>query len=212
MAMATALWILVVVDDARLYLEDQQHGVVLMHGIVAVHGPVALEVAETEEERICFVELEPSDVLPCDLHGRYAVGIGATVAAVAGVPARVLEFGSIMVSAGNSAQNLVLFQMDMDGVLPVVSWVNENPIFGAVLLHGEAVHRAVGKLLVDDPLAVVAVEDEVARDARRHDAGQRIERGPRGGINAIVSGRGADLKLQTIGACAWGEDIASRPR
>src|SRR6266568_1526184 len=151
MAMATALWILVVVDDARLYLEDQQHGVVLMHGIVAVHGPVALEVAETEEERICFVELEPSDVLPCDLHGRYAVGIGATVAAVAGavsaatpsvaaVPARVLEFGSIMVSAGNSAQNLVLFQMDMDGVLPVVSWVNENPIFGAVLLHGEAVH------------------------------------------------------------------------
>src|SRR5712692_1477403 len=181
MAMAIGLGILVVINDAGLHLEHEQHGVIFVHRVVAVHGPVAFEIAEAEEERVRLVELEPGHVLPCDLHGWHAVCIGAAVAAIAAavsgtapsvatISTAALELVPAVEAAHDPTQDLVLLEMDVDGVLPVVAGIDKDPVFRAVLFHGEAVDGAVGKLVVDDPLAVATIEDEVPCDARRYDA------------------------------------------
>src|SRR6266567_2374468 len=107
-----------------------------------------------------------------------------------------------MVSARDPAQDLVFLQMNVDGVLPVVAGVDQNPVLCAVLRHCEAQLIAVSKLVVDDPLAVVAIKDEVPCDARRDDARQLIERRMCCRVNAIVADGGADPELDTI--CATG--------
>src|SRR5258706_12706786 len=87
----------------------------------------------------------------------------------------------------------MLFKMRVNGVLPIVPRVNEFPVFGAVLLYGEAKFVAVRKPIVDCPLSVVAVKLVVARDARRDDAGQLVELRLGGWVIVIVRNRGADL-------------------
>src|SRR3989475_12321774 len=130
-----------------------------MHGVVAVHGPVPLEVTEAEEQRVALVELESSDVLPRTLHvghpgelradsrataAKWAVGAGAR-----GNPASARETAAII----NPAQDPVLLQVDVDGVLPIVAGIDEDPVFGSVLLHrkaegvGAVRGVAVGKLV-----------------------------------------------------------------
>ena len=76
--------------------------------------------------------------------------------------------------------------MNVDGVLPVVARVDQDPVLRAVLRNGEAKFITIGKLIVDYPLAVIAVEDEVPRDARRDDAWKLIERRMRRRVNTIV--------------------------
>src|SRR5260370_34308054 len=93
-----------------------------------------------------------------------------------------------MVAARGPAQDLVLFQMDVDGVLPVVSRINDAPVFRTVLLYGEADRIAVHESVVDYPLAVAPIEDEVAGDQRRHHAGQRVEARPSGGRSGEAAG------------------------
>src|SRR5260370_27587116 len=102
-----------------------------------------------------------------------------------------------MVAARGPAQDLVLFQMDVDGVLRVVARINDAPVFRAVLLDGEADRIAVHESVVDYPLAVAPIEDEVARDQRRHDARKCIEAGPGGRINAAIRDRGANSEFHT---------------
>src|SRR2546426_1886329 len=194
-----------------------------MHGVVAVHGPVPLEVTEAEEQRVALVELESSDVLPRNLHvghpgelradsrataAKWAVGAGAR-----GNPASARETAAII----NPAQDAVLFQMDVDGVLPIVAGVNQHPVFGSVLLHrkaegvGAVRGVAVGKLVVDDPLPVIAVEHEVPRDARRDNAGQLVERRVGRRINTVVRHCGSNPELHTRDALARSEDVAGWP-
>src|SRR6266571_4135335 len=103
-----------------------------------------------------------------------------------------------MVSARDPAQDLMLLQMNVDRVLPVVAWVDQDPVLRAVLRNGEPQFVAVGKLIVDYPLAVIAVEDEVPRDARRDDARQLIERRMCRRVNTIVGYRAANSELDTI--------------
>src|SRR5690348_15235305 len=129
---------------------------------MAVHRPVSAEVAEAEEERIRLVELEPGHVLPGDLDGGHAVSVDAPVVAVAPVSASAISAGALALMtavepAHLPAQGLVLFQVDVDRMLPVIPRVDEHPVFGAVLFHRRSVDSAVRKLIVDDPLAVVAV-------------------------------------------------------
>ena len=119
--------------------------------------------------------------------------------------------------AGNSAQDLVLFEMDVDGVLPIVAGVNQHPVFGSVLLHrkAEGVRAvrgvAVGKLVVDDPLPVIAVEHEVPRDPRRDNAGQLVERRVGRRINTVVRHCGSNPELHARDALARSEDVAGWP-
>src|SRR6266568_432917 len=204
---------LFVICHVWLHLEEQHHGVIFVNGVVAVHGPIPLKVAEAGEEGVRLVELEPGDVLPGNLHGRHSVAVGAAVTAVAAaIPAAapsvaavssgILVFSTIMVSARDAAQDLVFLQMSVNGVLPVVTRVDENPVLSTVLRYGEAEFITVCELVVDDPLAVVAIKDEVPCDARRDDARQLIERRMRRRVNAIVGDGGADPKLHTI--CATG--------
>src|SRR5438552_3600838 len=54
---------------------------------------------------------------------------------------------------------LMLLQVDVDGVLPVAGRVDECPPLGRPLLHLEA-RREVEALAVDGPAAVLVVEDE----------------------------------------------------
>src|SRR5205085_784597 len=177
-AMAAGLRILVVVGHAGLHLEEQHHGVIFVHGVVAVHGPVPLEVAEAEEECGVLVELKPRDILARDL---YVGDAGPGGADAASTPAeRAVTRGvvigaaaaAVTASVDDPAQNLVFFKMDVNRVLPVIPRISQDPVLRAVLGDGEAQLVTVGEPVVDDPLAVVAVEDEVARDARRDDARQ----------------------------------------
>src|SRR5437764_2931684 len=103
-----------------------------------------------------------------------------------------------MSGARDSAQDPVFLQMNVDGVLPVVARVDQDPVLRAVLRYGEAKFVTVGELVVDNPLAVVAVKDEVPRDAWRDDAWQLIERRMRRRVNAIVGDGGADPELDAI--------------
>ena len=102
--------------------------------------------------------------------------------------------------------------MNVDGVLPVVAWIDQDPVFRAVLFHSEAELIAVRKFIIDYPLAIVAVENEVPRDARRNDAWQLIERRMRRRVNTIVGDGGADPELDAILAIGVspGKNVASR--
>src|SRR5258705_7728156 len=103
----------------------------------------------------------------------------------------------------------MLFKMRVNGMLPIVSGVNEFPILRTVLLDGEAKFVAVRKSIVDCPLSIVAVKPEVARDSRRNDTGQLVKLRMGGWVNAVIRYRGADLKLHTRCTLASGEDAAA---
>ena len=96
----------------------------------------------------------------------------------------------------------MLLEVDVDGVLPVVARVLDDPVLRGVLRHGEAQLVAARELVVDDPLAVVAVELEVARDARRDDRGQLVEGRMSRGVDAVVGRRRADAELDAGDALA----------
>jgi len=135
-------------------------------------GILAQPVTEAEEQRVALVELESSDVLPRNLHvghpgelradsrataAKWAVGAGAR-----GNPASARVTASIV----TSAQDAVLFQMDVNGVLPIAPGIGEYPVFGAVLRYREAEFITVREPVINNPLAIVAVELEVPHDAR----------------------------------------------
>ena len=103
----------------------------------------------------------------------------------------------------------MLFKMRVDGVLPIITRVNEFPIFGAVLLYGEAKFIAVREPIVDCPLSVVAVKPEVACDSRCDDAGQLVKLRVSRRINAGIRHRGTNLELHTISTLAPGENVAA---
>ncbi len=108
------------------------------------------------------------------------------------------------------AQDLVFLQMDVNGMLPVAARVDNRPVLGAVLRHREAEDVAVGKLIIDNPLAVLAVKDEVARNPRSHDAGQLVEGWPGRRIYAAIGDRGANPELEAIDARTGSQDVAGR--
>src|SRR4029077_5388157 len=98
-----------------------------------------------------------------------------------------------------AAQDLVLLQMNMDGMGPIARKVSQEPLLHAVLLHGDAEHlrglatrsaipvTAIEELAVDGPLAVQAVKLERAHDPGFDlGAGQLVESGIRRRIHAVV--------------------------
>src|SRR5882762_8885190 len=80
---AADLGILVVVGHARLYLEEQHHGVIFVNDVVAVHRPIALKVAEAEEDLHIFVGLQSRDVFARHLNVGNVRSRGADAAATA---------------------------------------------------------------------------------------------------------------------------------
>lgn len=128
--MAAGLRILVVVNHAGLHLEEQHHRVILVNSVVAVHGPISLKVAEPEEDGGILIKLKPRDILARYFYVRNAGARGAdatttaTEIAVAAIAIPVTAGAVVMPTAVNPTQDLVLFQMNMDGVLPIVPWIN----------------------------------------------------------------------------------------
>src|SRR5882724_12884690 len=107
----------------------------------------------------------------------------------------------------------MFFQMDMDGVLPIAPRIDEHPVFGAVLRYSEAEFITVREPVIDDPLAIAAVEFEVPRDPRRDDRWQLVEHRVACWVNAAVGDRGPDPELYTIltiGVSA-SKNVALRP-
>src|SRR6266699_591588 len=119
-----------------------------------------------------------------------------------------------MVTARDSAQNLMFLQVNVDGVLPVVARVHQDPVLRAVLRNGEPQFVAVGKLVVDYPLAVIAIKDKIPRDARCDHTWQLVERRMRRRVNTVVGDGGADPELDTIFAIgvSGSENIAGWSR
>src|SRR5216683_402954 len=216
MLVTQPLRILVVIDDVGLHLPEQHHRVVLVYGVVTVHWVVSREVAEAEEERVRFVELEPGHVFARHLHYRHAVRVDPAIhprpaaVSVSTVSSRALPFMPAVKATRQPAQDLMFLEVDVNGMLPVAARIDKRPVFGAVLRHGEAEDVAVGKLIIDDPLAVLAVKDEVARNPRSHDAGQLVEGWPGRRINAAIADGGANPELEGIGTRAGSQEIAGR--
>ena len=141
--MAAGLRILVVVNHAGLHLEEQHHRMIFVNRVVAVHGPIALEVAEAEEESSVLVKLKSRDILArhFDIWDTRTCSADAASSsseiAVATITVPVTAGTIVMTTAVDSLQNLVLFQMDVDGVLPIVTRIYDHPILRGVLRYGE---------------------------------------------------------------------------
>src|SRR5881296_418247 len=169
-----------------------------MNDVMAVHGPITHKVPETEEERDVLAELQPCNILA----GYLDVGnIGAEGADTGAASAKSAV-------AAAPLQDLELFQMDVDGVLPTAGRVAKDPVFRAVLRYGETQFITVCEATVDGPLTIVALKFEGPRDARRDDTWQLIEH-LRRRVNTVVGDCGPNLKLHAGRALTAGEDIAS---
>jgi hypothetical protein len=128
--------------------------VVFMHNVVAVDRILPDPVAEAEEDLNTFVRM----------HFRHVL-------------ASVLLDGQNRRRAV-AREDLVLLEVDMDGVRPISRKVREYPLFRAVLRHGETEVVAVHELTVDRPLPVQAIKLEGANDPRSNvGAGRSVERG-----------------------------------
>src|ERR1041384_619029 len=198
---------------------------IFMNDVVAVHRPVALKVAEAEEDFHIFIALQPGAVLARHLHvghtgarradtanaaAKGAVTVRTPVGrAESGAPA-VMAVTEATPSVAGPAEDLMLFQVDVDRVLPIIPRIAPEPVFGAVLLHGETEFVTVRKPAIDDPLSIVAIKIEVPRDARRDDARQLIEDRMGRGVDAVVGDHAADPELDTGHALAGGEKITAR--
>src|SRR6266404_7024305 len=106
-----------------------------MYHVVTVDGVLTQPVTEAEEQLYPLVGMQLGHVLAPLVNGhswRDAV----------------------------AAHDLVLFQVDMDGVRPISRKVGQEPVLHAVLLYGEAEGVAIHELTVDRPLPVQAIELE----------------------------------------------------
>src|SRR5712691_7067857 len=97
----------------RHNVPERHHGVVFMHHVMAVDGVLAQPVAEAEEEFHPLVGMQLGHVLAPQVprHGRLH-------------PV--------------AAHNLMLLQVDVDGVRPIAREVAQDPVLDAVLRDGEA--------------------------------------------------------------------------
>src|SRR5262249_61257162 len=94
-------------------------------------------------------------------------------------------------------------ELDAAGLRPAGAAVIEDPAVDRVAFHAEADLVAVGEPSVDLPLAVAALELEVARDARRLVRGRQVEEVRlRGGVDAAVGHHFADVGLRQLVAPA----------
>src|SRR5439155_9237249 len=143
--------------------------------VVAVDGEVAAEVAEAEEQLDRLVEAEADDVL-----------------------ARALRRARSRRGAID-AQDLEFLQVDVDRMLPAAGIVHEPPSLGRVALHPEADLVAVREAAVHGPLAVLTLEAERARDARRlRGVGQIAEMRAGVGVHTAVGHGVPDTELQEL--------------
>src|SRR5471032_2019428 len=94
-------------DHAAVELPTDEHGVVFMHGVVAVLHEHPRKLAELHGESHAAAWTKAIHVLPAALPWRYVVD-----ASVAG-------------------QDLSLFEVDVDGVIPTAATVLESPDFAA---------------------------------------------------------------------------------
>ena len=99
----------------------------------------------------------------------------------------------------------MLFEMNVDWVLPIIPGIYQHPVLSRVLRNSKTKLIAVCESVVDYPLAIITVEIEVSRDARRDNRRQGVEGWPRCRIDTVVRNRGANAKLNTIRALAWVE-------
>src|SRR5262249_38223671 len=108
-------------------------------------------------------------------------------------------------------QELELLEVDVDRVLPAAGAVLEDPVLGGVAAHAVADAVAAHELAVDLPLAVPALEAEVAREARFLGlVGELVEGRLARGIDAVVPDTIADAELEQEVARAGTEDVVRR--
>src|ERR1700722_17351351 len=101
-----------------LNVPQSHHGVIFMHHVVAVNGVAAKPIAEAEEQEHALVGVQLGYVL-----------------------SRVL--GCQRVRHPVAGENLMLFQVNVDGVSPIACEVREEPILHAILLNRETESRTI---------------------------------------------------------------------
>ena len=131
--MVIAVAPLVAIPDI-INVESQHHRVVFVNHVVAVHWVAPHEVAEAEEQFDVIVLSQPHDILAAPLDCRRRVSV--------------------------SADDLMLFEVNVDRVLPVKAAL-QIPCFCRVPLDAEADLVTVEELVIDHPLAVSSVELEL---------------------------------------------------
>src|SRR5206468_5976239 len=113
------------------------HRVILVNHVVAVHHVAAEPVPEPHPNRDVDVLVQPHGIFARQVHTRGRRG-GATAIAVLVAPTTVVAVvAGIAVQTGVTGNVLKLFEVDVNGMCPVIA-VPELPLFHGAKFHGEA--------------------------------------------------------------------------